>query len=128
MDKNLQESILDAVNILVKENIRQAKFTTSNIGIVKSVNSSDCTVEVQGNELTCILMEHLEDWIDVDDIVIVHDLYNDNTKKAVMGKVGTTRPTSFTMYDTDKGKAVSGVEQVFDEELGKSIDVVLEVE
>lgn len=128
MDKNVQDSILQAINILVKENINQAKYTSSDMGIVKSVKGFECVVEVQGNDLTCVLMEHLHDWIQVDDIVIIQDLYNNNTKKAVIGKVGTSRPTSFTVEDTETNKGVSGVEQLYDESTGKEVDVVLEVE
>lgn len=128
MDKNLQDSLLEAINILVREQVKSTKYTASNYGIVKSVKGFDCIVDIQGNELKCVLMEHLHDWIQVDDIVIVQDLYNDNTKKAVIGKVGTSRPTSFTIYDSNKEKAVSGVEELYDESTGEFIDVILEVE
>jgi hypothetical protein len=128
VDKDIQESILEAISILVKENINHTPYTSSNIGKVKSVKAFDCVVEIHGNDVECVLMEHLHDWIQVDDIVIVQDLYNDNTKKAVMGKVGTSRPTSFTIYDEDKGKSVSGVEELIDDETGEFVDVILEVE
>lgn len=127
LDKDLQDSILRAVNILVRQGISQMNYTSSNIGIVRSVQGFECVVEIQGSELSCVLMEHLQDWIQNDDIVIVQDLYNDNSKKAVIGKIGTSRPTSFTIFDTEKGKSVSGVEQLFDEEKKQELDTILEV-
>lgn len=128
MEKDLQESLVEAINILVKESLNQTKYTASNVGIVKSAKGFDCVVEIQGDELTCVLMEHLHDWVHTDDIVIVQDLYNDNTKKAVIGKVGTSRNTSFTTFDTVKQKSISGVEQLYDESTGKEVDVILDIE
>lgn len=128
MDKNIQNSLLEAIDILVKQQVNDTKYTSSNYGKVLAVKGFDCVVEMQGNELKCVLMEHLHDWIQVDDIVIIQDLYNDNTKKAVIGKVGTSRPTSFTIYDESKGKAVSGVEELQDEDTGEFVDVILEIE
>lgn len=127
LDKDLQDSLLRTVNILVKQGISQTKYTSSNIGIVKSAKGFDCVVDIQGNELSCVLMEHLQDWIQADDIVIVQDLYNDSSKKAVIGKIGTSRSTSFTIFDTEKGKSVSGVEQLYDESKGEEVDTILEV-
>lgn len=128
MDKNLQDSLLDAIDILVKERVNSTNYTSSNIGKVLSVKGFECTVDIQDNELQCVLMEHLHDWVHEDDIVIVQDLYNDRKKKAVIGKVGTSRPTSFTIYDENKGKAVSGVEQLHDESTGTEVDVILDIE
>ncbi|WP_186318589.1 hypothetical protein [Bacillus pumilus] len=127
MDKSLQDSLVEAINILIKEGLDTTKYTSSNIGLVKSVKGFGCVAEVQGNDVDCVLMEHLHDWIQKDDIVIVQDLYNDNQKKAVIGKIGTSRPDSFTILDTDKGKSVSGVEQLYDESTGE-VDVILEIE
>ncbi|MDY7043701.1 hypothetical protein RVS70_05730 [Virgibacillus sp. M23] len=128
MDKSLQDSILKSIDILVKENIKNTKYTASNVGLVKSIAGFDCTVEIQGVELSCILFEHLHDWIQVDDIVIVQDLYNDSSKKTIVGKIGTSRPTSFTIFDTEKGRSISGVEQVYDTSNNEVVDAVLDIE
>lgn len=128
MEKAVQESLVEAIDILVDKRLNQTKYTSSNYGIVKSVKGFDCSVEMQGDEVACILMEHLHDWIQKDDIVIVQDLYNDSVKKAVIGKVGSTRKTSFTIYDTKKGGGVSGVEQVYDDKKEEEVDVILEIE
>lgn len=128
MDANLQNSLIDAINIIVKENINQTKYTSSNVGLVKSVKGFDCIVEMQDSEVSCTLMEHLHDWVDVDDIVIVQDLYNNNIKRAVIGKVGTSRPVSLTIFDDNKGKSVSGVEHLYDQSEDEKVNVVLDLE
>ena len=128
MDTDVQNSILNAIDIMVKQGVSNIKLTSSTVGLVKKVSGFECVVEIANSEYKCVLMEHLHDWIDVDDIVIIQDLYNDNTKKAVIGKIGTTRTTSFTIYDTQKQKSISGVDALFDEETGTRLDVDLEIE
>ena len=129
MDKSLQDSLLEAINIMVTDSIKRTKYTSSSIGKVKQVKLPDCVVTLANNEVTCVLPEHLHDWIQKDDIVIVQDLYNDNTKKAVVGKVGSSRPVSFVMFDESKGKSVSGVDTTEDPSTGKiDDDIVLELE
>lgn len=109
MDKSLQDSLLDAIDIMVSDSIKKTKYTSSSIGKVKSIALPDCVVSLVDNDVTCVLPEHLHDWIQKDDIVIIQDLYNDNMKKAVVGKVGSSRSTSFVMYNEAIGKSVSGV-------------------
>jgi hypothetical protein len=129
MDKSLQDSLLEAIDIMVSDSIKKAKYTSSSIGKVKLVKLPDCIVKLADNEITCILPEHLHDWVQKDDIVIVQDLYNDNTKKAVVGKVGSSRPTSFVMFDEAKGKNVSGVDVAEDPSTGEiDEDVIFELE
>ncbi|MFJ8247276.1 hypothetical protein [Peribacillus asahii] len=129
MDKNLQDSLLEAIDIMISDSIKKTKYTSSSIGKVKRVSLPDCVVTLPDNEITCLLPEHLHDWIQKDDLVIVQDLYNDNTKKAVVGKVGSTRPTSFVMMDSNTNKHVSGVDATEDSVTGKTDDnVILELE
>ena len=126
MSKDVQNSLLEAINIMVSQNINNMQYTSSNTGIVKSVGAFDCMVEINGEEYKCSLMEHLHDWIQEDDIVIIQDLYNNGLKRMVLGKVGTTRPTSFTVYDTEKGRAISGVEMLVDDETDTVLkDIIL---
>ncbi|HDR8454042.1 TPA: hypothetical protein QC364_000841 [Bacillus cereus] len=129
MDKSIQDSLLDAIDIMVSERIKKMNYTSSSIGKVISVSLPNCVVKLADNEISCTLPEHLHDWVQKDDVVIIQDLYNDNTKKAVIGKVGSSRPTSFVMYDQDIGKGVSGVDVTEDPSTGKiSDDVILELE
>jgi len=129
MDTTVQDSLLQAIDIMVSDSLKKATFTSSSVGKVTSVTLPNCTVALTNNEITCILPEHLHDWVQKDDIVIVQDLYNDNTKKVVVGKTGSTRPVSFVMFDEALGRGVSGVDDTEDSDTGKaSDDVILELE
>ena len=128
MDKTIQDSLLQAIDIMVSDSIKKASYTSSSIGKVKSVNLPDCVVRLPDNEITCVLPEHLHDWISVDDVVIVQDLYNNNVKKAVVGKVGSSRPVSFVMYDEEVNRSVSGVESAVDENGNVDESIILELE
>lgn len=86
--KDLQESLIDAIKILVDKAIKNTSYTSSYIGRVKEVNGFDCIVEIYGNDIECKLFEHLQSQIKVNDIVVVQDLYNDNTNKFVLCKIG----------------------------------------
>jgi len=128
MDKAVQDSLLEAINIIVSDSIKKTKYTSSSIGKVKSVALPDCVVSLVNNDVTCVLPEHLHDWIQKGDIVIIQDLYNDNTKKAVVGKVGSPT-TAFVMSNEAIGKNVSGV--VVTENIGTgeiNDDIILELE
>ena len=128
MNRDIQDSLVKAVDIIVKENINNTQYTASIIAIVKSVKGFDAVVEIQGEECKCILLEHLHDWIQPNDIVILQDLYNDSRKRAIIGKVGTSAPTSFTVFDEGKKRAISGVEQLYDDELQREVDILLDIE
>jgi hypothetical protein len=90
MDKNLQDSLLDAIRIIVDEVVKNTPYTSSYIGLVKEVNGFDCVVEIFGSDTECKLLEHLHTQIKVGDIVVVQDLYNDNTQKFIQSKIGET--------------------------------------
>lgn len=128
-NSSVQESILKTIEILVDEKVKNVGYTASSIGKVVAINLPSCTVKLVDNEIKCTIPEHLHDWIGLDDIVIVQDLYNDMTNKAVVGKVGSTRPASFVMYDQEIGKGVSGVDATENQETGEvSQEVILELE
>lgn len=129
MDTTLQDSLLKTIDIMVSDGIKKANYTSSVIGKVTSINLPDCVVSLTNNDITCVLPEHLHNWIQKDDVVIVQDLYGDNTKKAVVGKVGSSRPASFVMYDTALAGGISGVVVTENSETGiTDDDIVLELE
>lgn len=129
MDKSIQDSLLEAIDIMVSDSIKKAKYTSSTIGKVKSVKLPDCVVTLADNEVTCVLPEHLHNWIQKDDIVIVQDLYNDNSKKTVVGKVGSSRPVSLVIFDEAVGKDISGVDATENPLTGVTDDnIILEIE
>lgn len=129
MDMTLQDSLLKAIDIMVSDGIKKANYTSSTIGKVKAVSLPDCTVSISNNDITCIIPDHLHDWIVLDDIVIVQDLYGDNTKKAIIGKVGSARPASLVMYDTVLARNIGIANATEDSETGVTDqDMILEIE
>ena len=91
MDKNLQNSLIESIQILVDEAIKNTAYTSSFIGRVTNISGLEATVEIYGVEQTCKLMEHLQNSVSIGDIVVVQDLYNDKTKKFVQSKIGSTK-------------------------------------
>jgi hypothetical protein len=90
MSENLQDSLIEAIEIIVDETIRETDYTSSHIGLVKQVNGFDCDVEIFGKLTTCKLVEHLHTLIKEGDIVLVQDLHNNNVKKYIISKIGQT--------------------------------------
>jgi hypothetical protein len=90
VDKDLQDSLIDTIQILVDEVIKKTPYTSSQIGKVKAINGFDCIVEIYGSDTECKLLEHLQTSIKVGDIVIVQDLFNSNVKRFIQAKIGET--------------------------------------
>lgn len=88
MNDDVQRSLIEAIEILVDQTIKNTQYTSSHIGLVKEVNGFDCVVEIFGSETTCKLAEHLHTLIKVGDMVLVQDLYNNNVKKFIVSKIG----------------------------------------
>ena len=89
MDNSVQNSLIEAIDIIVKQAIENTPYTTSHIGKVTSIDGYDCKVEIYGQETVCKLLEHLKNVIRVGDIVIVQDLYNNKVDKFVQSKIGS---------------------------------------
>ncbi|MED3976184.1 hypothetical protein P4639_22560 [Priestia megaterium] len=90
MNKDLQRSLIETIQILVDEAINKTEYTSSQIGLVKSIKGFECTVEVFGSETTCVMAEHLHGHIKVGDIVVIQDLHNNNINKFIVNKLGET--------------------------------------
>lgn len=88
MNEDIQKSLIEAIEILVDETIKNTEYTTSQIGLVKSIKAFDVEVEIFGSITKCKLAEHLHTLIKVGDIVLVQDLYNNNVKKFIVSKLG----------------------------------------
>lgn len=85
---DVQKSLIDAIEILIDEEIKKTEYTSSYIGKVKEVKGFDCIVEIFGNRTQCKLVEHLHLLIKVNDIVLVQDLQNNGVNKFIVCKVG----------------------------------------
>ena len=71
LDKDFQNSLIEAVQILVEEEIKKTSYTSSYIGKIKSINAFDAVVEIYGEDHECKILEHLQTSISVGDIVII---------------------------------------------------------
>ncbi|HDR7263660.1 hypothetical protein [Bacillus sp. CH_203] len=91
MNKNVQESLIEAIDIIVGEKLNKTNYTSSHVGKVKKVNGFECVVEIYGSDKDCKLLEHLHTQIKTGDIVVVQDLYNDNTSRFVQCKIGESQ-------------------------------------
>lgn len=91
MNDDVQKSLIEAIGIIVDETIKNTQYTSSQIGLVKSIKGFDCVVEILGSDIECKLAEHLQSFIKVGDIVVVQDLYNDRVKKFIVSKIGTVQ-------------------------------------
>ncbi|EOO44266.1 MULTISPECIES: hypothetical protein [Bacillus] len=128
MIKDIQQSLLETVQILAGERLKNVNFTKSYTGIVRDVKGLRCIVEVLGSESECIIPYNLVSFIDVDDIVIVQDIGNNNAQKIVQGVISSLHKDMFHIYDPIEDRIVSSIEQLWDEELQKPINVILEIE
>lgn len=88
---DVQKSILEAIEILVDEEIKRTEFTSSFTGKVKTISGFDCIVEAYGEKVKCKLVEHLHGQIKINDIVLVQDLQNNDVNKFIVCKVGEAK-------------------------------------
>lgn len=110
--KEIQDSILNAVDIIVQQSTKSLPYTMTKTGLVISTSGFTCKVKIAETEYECILTEHLQSWIEEGDIVLVQEI--NNTDKVVVGKTGTVKSNSFMIVDEDTGRGVSGIERVYD--------------
>lgn len=102
---------------VARSEVKNSKTTSSKIGyVVEDPSGFDCTVHIDGQDVSCTLTEHLHSWIQKDDVVIVQDLYGDGRNRIVTGKTGSrnTAP-SIVFHDEGTGKNISGVDVIHDE-------------
>jgi hypothetical protein len=128
VSQDIQNSILEAVQTVAGERLKNVNFTKSYTGIVRSIDGTKAIVEVFGSELDCIIPLNLSSFVGKDDIVIVQDIANNSFKRIVQGVISSINKDMFHIYDPVEDRIVSSVEQLWDEELGMAIDVVLEME
>ncbi|MFC9727559.1 hypothetical protein [Bacillus cereus] len=128
MIKSIQQSLLETVQVLAGERLKNVSFTKSFTGIVRDVKGLRCIVEVLGSDSECIIPYNLASFVDVDDIVILQDIGNNNAQKIVQGVISSIHQDMFHIYDPVEDRIVSSIEQLWDEELQIPINVVLEIE
>lgn len=131
MKRDLQNSLIETVQILAGERLKNVNFTKSFTGLVKSIDikSLRCIVEIDGHDSECIVPHNLLNYIWKDDIVIIQDIANNNAQKIVQGVIPAYDGSQnmFHIYDDVEDRIVSSIEQLWDEELQQEIFVQFEM-
>ena len=78
--------LIEYVKILISKESDKLKFDTTKRGIVRSFTTTECVVEMDGEEFTCKVLDGVG--ITVGDVVFVHIPHNDFSSKYVSGKIG----------------------------------------
>lgn len=132
MSQDIQNSIIESIQILAGETLKNVSFTKSYTGIVKSIDFENrtCMVEIYESESEAIVPHNLASFIDVDDIVIVQDIGNNKFTKVVQGVISSVNAEKgmFHIYDSVTDTIVSSVLQLWDEETQQAINVTFEIE
>ncbi|MFS8177785.1 hypothetical protein CBG04_09740 [Limosilactobacillus reuteri] len=111
-----QNKLLEAVQIMVEEKVKQSSGPVFDTGIVAEDPAGyKCIVNINGTEKTCTLPEHLHDWISKDDIVYVNDVYGNGSELVVTGSGGSIRKQTMVVNDEEKSKLISGVTKFEDD-------------
>lgn len=84
---DLQDKLIESIELVVNGLINKMDYTSSSIGRVINTSGYDCLVEISGGEYNCKLPKHLHSVVSKDDIVVVQDLHNNNSKRFVIAKI-----------------------------------------
>lgn len=114
----MQNKLITTISDITDLKISQLNLVNNKIGYVKyETVGYKCIVQINNDEVECLLTEHLQTWIQKDYIVIVQDIYGLGDKMVVIGKTGSMmKSPSLVFYDKEIGKNVSGVDGIFEGE------------
>lgn len=105
-----QQNILEAIRTIAKQEVNRSSGPIIEVGVVVGdPQGYECIVEIQGTEKTCVLPEHLHDWISKDDIVFVTDTNGNGANLVVTGSSGSKRDQTLVVNDESKNRLVGGV-------------------
>lgn len=111
-----QKNLLKGIENVVDAKLRQMSKPEIMTGVVAEEPSGyKCIVRFNDTEKTCLLPEHLHDWISKDDIVFVTDTRGNQSQLVVTGSSGSTRRQTLVVNDESKEKLVSGVTKFEDD-------------
>ncbi|MBO1087232.1 hypothetical protein [Enterococcus mundtii] len=122
--QELQGKIIETIDTIVSHKIKQSNTPLNSIGtVVSEPKGFDCEVRFGTDVIECLLPEHLQSWIQKDDVVLVQDLYGDGTRYTVTGKTGSIIETpSLVFADQDTKKNISGVDGIFNQDTGERLN------
>lgn len=84
---NYEQSIIQAIETIVQQMINDTSYTSSSIGVVTEIAGLDCKVKIFDKDEKCLLLEHMVGQVNVGDVVVVQDLYNDGKSKFIQSKL-----------------------------------------
>lgn len=126
----MQNKLIDAMSGIVDYKISMLDLVNNKVGYVKyEPVGYKCIVQINKDEVECLLTEHLQTWIQKDDIVLVQDIYGTGDRMVVIGKTGSmTKSPSLVFYDEKIKKNISGRDGVFqgEEHLDTAGTVIIE--
>jgi hypothetical protein len=130
VSQDIQNSIIEAIQIIAKERLKNVNFTKSYTGIVKTIDfeNNKAMVEIFADNYECIVPHNLSSFIDKDDIVIVQDINNNKFKMVIQGVISSTNKDMFHIYDPVTDEIISSVLQLWDEDTKEVINVTFEIE
>lgn len=82
-----KKSLVEAIEIVVDNELAQTKYTSSMVGIVMSVSQSTATVQVADKFYSCKISLHLLTHVKIGSTVVVQDLYNDGVEKYILSVI-----------------------------------------
>ena len=120
----MQGKIIETIDSIVKHRINEYATPSNRIGVViEEPEGFDCIVKSGIDTITCLLPEHLQTWIQKNDVVLIQDLYGDGSRYTITGKTGSTMETPQLVFsDQETGKNISGVDGIFDKETGERLN------
>ena len=126
----MQNKLIDAMSGIVDYKISMLDLVNNKIGYVKyEPVGYQCIVQINKDEVECLLTEHLQTWIQKNDIVLVQDIYGTGDRMVVIGKTGSMMKTpSLVFYDEKIKKNIGGRDGVFqgEEHLDTAGTVIIE--
>lgn len=122
--ETLQGKLIETIDSIVNHRINEYATPSNNIGIVmEEPEGFTCDVKIGQDIIDCLLPEHLQTWIQKDDIVLIQDLYGDGSRYTVTGKTGSTMKTPQLVFsDQETNKNISGVDGIFDRDTGERLN------
>lgn len=130
MSRELQDSLLESIKLIAGEKLKNVNFTKSYTGIVRTVDYDNhkCMVEIFGHAYECVLPHNLSNYVDLEDIVIIQDIFNNKFRRIIHGVISSLRKDMFHIYDPIEDRIVSSILQLWDEETQQPINVQFELE
>lgn len=127
MKKEFQDNLIDTIQIIAGEKLKNISFTKSFSGVVKEINGKLCTIEAYEQLYECIIPESIINHVTIGEVAIVQDIFNNNSKRIIQGVITgkTIDGIEFHVYDPVENKIVSSVLQLYDESLGNDISGII---